>query len=155
MVKLTPTDWRTLVKIFEADGFTQDRTTGSHVILSKPGVLRPVIIPRYAEIGLDIIPEQHAYRRDVTDPVFQSAQENLNPRQLVHADGSTAPLEFDRKATRALYREAYAQAKAAGFGFRSLVLNPQDKLVEIVRRSRQLALEGQGGEGGSEDESPA
>ena len=55
MVKLTPTDWRTLVKIFEADGFTQDRTTGSHVVLSKAGVLRPVIIPRYAEIGLDII----------------------------------------------------------------------------------------------------
>ena len=55
MVKLTPTDWRTLVKIFEADGFTQGRTAGSHVILSKPGVLRPVIIPKYAEIGLDII----------------------------------------------------------------------------------------------------
>ena len=55
MVKLAPTDWRTLVKIFEADGFTQDRTTGSHIVLNKPGVLRPVIIPRYAEIGLDII----------------------------------------------------------------------------------------------------
>ena len=55
MVKLTPTDWRTLVRIFEADGFTQDRTTGSHVVLSKPGVLRPVIIPKYAEVSLDII----------------------------------------------------------------------------------------------------
>ena len=77
------------------------------------------------------------------------------PLELVHADGSTAPLEFDRKATRALYREAYAQAKAAGFGFRSLILKPQDKLVEIVRRSRQLALEGQGGEDESEDGSPS
>ncbi len=55
MVKLAPTDWRTLVRIFEADGFTQDRTTGSHVVLSKPGVLRPVIVPKYAEVGLDII----------------------------------------------------------------------------------------------------
>ena len=55
MVKLTSTDWRTLVKIFEADGFTQDRTTGSHVVLSKPGVLRPVVVPKYAEVGLDII----------------------------------------------------------------------------------------------------
>ena len=53
-MKLALTDWRTLVKIFKADGFTQDRTTGSHVVLSKPGVLRPVIAPRYAEIGLDI-----------------------------------------------------------------------------------------------------
>ncbi|NKC14061.1 MAG: addiction module toxin, HicA family [Gammaproteobacteria bacterium] len=38
-----------------ADGFTHDRTTGSHVVLSKPGVLRPVIVPKYAEVGLDII----------------------------------------------------------------------------------------------------
>ena len=55
MVKLAPTDWRTLVRIFKADGFTQDRTTGSHVVLSKPGVLRPVIVPKYAEVGLDVI----------------------------------------------------------------------------------------------------
>ena len=77
------------------------------------------------------------------------------PLELVHADGSTAPLELDRKAARALYREAYAQAERAGFGFRSLILKPQDKLVEIVRRSRQLALEGQGGKGESEDGPPS
>ena len=55
MSRLAPTDWRTLVRIFEADGFTRDRTTGSHVVLSKPGIARPVIIPRYALVGLDII----------------------------------------------------------------------------------------------------
>ena len=33
-----------------------------------------------------------------------------------------------------------------GFRFESIVLTPQDKLVEIVRRSRELALEGAGGE---------
>ena len=71
------------------------------------------------------------------------------PLELVRADGSTAALELDLTAARALYRESCAQAEAAGFGFRSLTLKPQDKLVEIVRRSRQLALEGQGGE--SED----
>ena len=68
------------------------------------------------------------------------------PIELVHADGSTETLDLDRAAVRALYREAYAQAETAGFGFRSLTLTPQDKLVEIVRRSRQLALEGEGGE---------
>lgn len=66
------------------------------------------------------------------------------PLELVRTDGSTEPLELDRTAARALYRASYAQAEAAGFGFRSLTLKPQDKLVEIVRRSRQLALEGQG-----------
>ena len=50
-----PTDWRTLARIFEADGFTRERTTGTHVGLSKPGALRPVIVPKYAEVGLDII----------------------------------------------------------------------------------------------------
>ena len=55
MSRLAPTDWRTLVRIFEADGFTRDRTTGSHVVLSKPGIARAVVIPKYAEIGLDII----------------------------------------------------------------------------------------------------
>ena len=75
--------------------------------------------------------------------------EGIAPLELVRADGSTASLDLDRPAARALYREAYAQAEAAGFGFRSLTLKPQDKLVEIVRRSRQLALEGEGGE--SED----
>ena len=55
MSRLTPTDWRTLVRVFEADGFTRDRTTGSHVVLSKPGVARPVVIPKYADLGLEII----------------------------------------------------------------------------------------------------
>ena len=55
MIRLAPADWRTLVRVFEADGFTQDRTTGSHVVLTKPGIARPVIIPKYSEVGLDII----------------------------------------------------------------------------------------------------
>ena len=56
------------------------------------------------------------------------------------------PLELDGAAARALYRDAYAHAEAEGFRFRSLLLKPQDKLIEIVRRSRDLALEGEGGE---------
>ena len=75
------------------------------------------------------------------------------PLELVHADGSTAPLELDRAAAQALYREAYAKAKEVDFRFMSLTLKPQDKLVEIIRRSRQLALEGQGGEDEGDDES--
>ena len=56
MPKLVPTDWRTLVKIFKADGFTEKPSTGgSHVVLEKPGVPRPIVIPRYKEVGRDII----------------------------------------------------------------------------------------------------
>ena len=107
-----------------------------------------------ASLGLLALAEQDARGyalRSRCDLVCDGAA----PLELVHADGSTAPLELDRKAARALYREAYAQAEGAGFGFRSLILKPQDKLVEIVRRSRQLALEGQGGEGESKDGSPS
>ncbi len=72
--------------------------------------------------------------------------EGVAPLELVHWDGSREKVQFDRASARALYQEAYAQAEQAGFDFRSLTLKPQDKLVEIIRRSRQLALEGEGGE---------
>ena len=68
------------------------------------------------------------------------------PLELVRADGSTETVDLDRQQARALYSDAYARAESAGFRFESIVLTPQDKLVEIVRRSRELALEGAGGE---------
>ena len=55
MTRLTPTDWRTQVKIFELDGFVIDRVKGDHICMEKPGVVRPVIIPKYSEVGRDII----------------------------------------------------------------------------------------------------
>ena len=55
MSKVAPTDWRTLVKVFEAAGFRADRTAGSHVIMTKPGVARPLVVPKYPEVGRDII----------------------------------------------------------------------------------------------------
>lgn len=55
MSRITPTDWRTLVKVFTAAGFRTDRIAGSHVIMSKPGIARPVVIPKYADVGQDII----------------------------------------------------------------------------------------------------
>ena len=64
--------------------------------------------------------------------------------ELVHADGSTEPVEVDRQAAQEVYREAYADAEQVGFKFTSITLKPQPKLTEIVRRSRELALEGEG-----------
>jgi predicted RNA binding protein YcfA (HicA-like mRNA interferase family) len=55
MPKLTPTDWRTLERIFEADGWMFSRTKGSHRSYTKPGYPRAVIIPSYRDIGIDII----------------------------------------------------------------------------------------------------
>ncbi len=70
------------------------------------------------------------------------------PLEVVHADGSTHEIEINRESARALYDDALAGAKKAGFSFpgKPLQLTPQDKLVEIVRRSQELALSGAGGE---------
>lgn len=73
------------------------------------------------------------------------------PLELVRWDGSTLVVELDRESSRSLYQQAYWRAENSGFDFRPLSLEPQDKLIEIVRRSRELALEGAGGE----DESTA
>lgn len=55
MPRLAPTDWQTQVAIFEADGFKYDRTRGDHRAYTKAGIARPVIIPMYKEVGIDII----------------------------------------------------------------------------------------------------
>ena len=55
MSRLTPQPWKKLKKVFELAGFREDRTTGDHVCMVKPGIARPVIIPKYDEVGRDII----------------------------------------------------------------------------------------------------
>jgi CRISPR-associated protein Csb1 len=74
--------------------------------------------------------------------------EDRAPLQRVMADGQAPTVDLDRAAARALYREAFAAAKKAGLALREepIRLIPQDKLVEIVRKSQQLALAGEGGE---------
>ncbi len=44
MPKITPVDYRVLVRIFELDGFQVVRRKGDHIVMTKPGVPRPVVI---------------------------------------------------------------------------------------------------------------
>jgi len=55
MQRIAPTDWKTQVRVFEADGWTFKRQRGDHRSYIKPGFIRPVVIPMYKEIGVDII----------------------------------------------------------------------------------------------------
>lgn len=75
------------------------------------------------------------------------------PFELIDADGAVNRLEIDRKAAHRVYTHAFEAALAAGFHLSAepVRLVPQDKLVEIVRRSQRLALAGEGGEA---DEAP-
>ena len=86
------------------------------------------------------------------DEIEDQAQEAGNPGNvgLVHPDGATETIAIDRVAARALYEEAFKSANSAGLALSTepLRLTPQDKLVEIVRRSQDLALRGEGGEEG-------
>ena len=55
MPKIVPVDWPTLEKIFLHAGFQFKRQEGSHRAYVKAGVVRPVIIPTYAEVPVFII----------------------------------------------------------------------------------------------------
>lgn len=44
MPKITSVDYRILIRVFELDGFTVKRQKGDHIVMTKPGVPRPVVI---------------------------------------------------------------------------------------------------------------
>jgi predicted RNA binding protein YcfA (HicA-like mRNA interferase family) len=56
--RIRPLHWKQLICVFQLDGFVfSKRSRGgiSHWVGQKPGVARPVIVPEYDEVGLDII----------------------------------------------------------------------------------------------------
>ena len=55
MPKLSPVSYTILKCIFEKEGFTHVRTEGDHLVFTKPGVLRPVVIPKYKSLPVFII----------------------------------------------------------------------------------------------------
>jgi predicted RNA binding protein YcfA (HicA-like mRNA interferase family) len=55
MPKLSPVSYKQLVRVFEADGFVCVRTEGDHMVFTKAGVLRPIVIPRIAAVPVFII----------------------------------------------------------------------------------------------------
>jgi len=55
MARLSPTDWRTQIRIFEAFGCIFVRQKGDHLIYHHPDAKRAVVIPRYEEIPVTII----------------------------------------------------------------------------------------------------
>jgi predicted RNA binding protein YcfA (HicA-like mRNA interferase family) len=42
--KIVPISYRTLVRIFELDGFVAKRKKGDHIIMTKSGIRRPLVI---------------------------------------------------------------------------------------------------------------
>lgn len=55
MPPLRPAHYSTVVAVFEKDGFKFVRQRGDHLIYTKPGVIRPLVIPAYSEVPIFII----------------------------------------------------------------------------------------------------
>lgn len=70
------------------------------------------------------------------------------PLELVAFDGSTETLDLSPDAARELHEAAFDAALKAGLELKAdpIRLEPQKKLVEIVRRSQEKALADEGGE---------
>lgn len=47
--------WQELRDIFKLAGWIEDRTKGDHLVMTKPGAARPVVIKMDRDLGEDII----------------------------------------------------------------------------------------------------
>ncbi len=48
-------NWKELAKICEGEGCQFDRQRGDHYIMTKPGLNRPIVIPRKRDLKEDIV----------------------------------------------------------------------------------------------------
>jgi predicted RNA binding protein YcfA (HicA-like mRNA interferase family) len=55
MPRIAPIPYQKLVRVLELEGFTLVRERGDHMIFSKPGILRPLVVPRYDSLPVFII----------------------------------------------------------------------------------------------------
>ncbi|HEY4474387.1 MAG TPA: type II toxin-antitoxin system HicA family toxin [Candidatus Paceibacterota bacterium] len=55
MLSIKPLHHRKLAKLFEKAGWSYQRTKGDHMIYTKRGFLRPIVIPKYKTIPIFII----------------------------------------------------------------------------------------------------
>ena len=55
MAALRPVDYQIRVRVFERDGFQFSRQRGDHLIYTKAGVMRPLVIPMYPDVPVFIV----------------------------------------------------------------------------------------------------
>ena len=55
MPPLRPVSYKWLIKVFEREGFTFTRQRGDHLIYTKVGIKRPLVIPAWDEVPVFII----------------------------------------------------------------------------------------------------
>ena len=55
MPRLTPLPYQRLCRVFELAGFKLVREEGDHRVYTKPGIMRPIVIPCYRAVPVFII----------------------------------------------------------------------------------------------------
>lgn len=55
MPRIVPIHYKKLVKVFQKEGFRIIRQKGDHLVLFKPGISRPIVIPKCKEIPVFVI----------------------------------------------------------------------------------------------------
>jgi predicted RNA binding protein YcfA (HicA-like mRNA interferase family) len=55
MPRINPIHYRKLVRVLEMERFVLSRERRDHMIFTKPGIERPVVVPRYDELPVFII----------------------------------------------------------------------------------------------------
>lgn len=55
MSRIAPIPYRKMVTILEREGFRLSRQRGDHMVFTRPGILRPVVVPRYNSLPVFII----------------------------------------------------------------------------------------------------
>jgi predicted RNA binding protein YcfA (HicA-like mRNA interferase family) len=55
MSRIVPIHYRKLVQVLESEGFVFVRERGDHMIFTKSGLLRPIVVPRYDALPVFII----------------------------------------------------------------------------------------------------
>jgi predicted RNA binding protein YcfA (HicA-like mRNA interferase family) len=53
--QIVPVPYQALVRIFEKEGFAFSRQSGDHLIYTRPGSKRPLVIPAYKAVPVFII----------------------------------------------------------------------------------------------------
>lgn len=74
--------------------------------------------------------------------------DGLAPLELIATDGSSSKIEIDLAEAHRLFEATAEKVRAVGLKLAKnpLTLRPQPKLVEIVRKSQEHALAGEGGD---------
>ena len=55
MTRITPVQYRKIVRVLELEGFVLARQRGSHMVFVKTGIERPVVVPQYDPLPVFII----------------------------------------------------------------------------------------------------